>query len=251
MTQYGFFIDLSRCIGCNACLIACKQWHDIPPGPVKWMRVFQWEKGAFPDIELHVLPIPCLHCEKPVCAQACPNKAIIKEKKFGAVLVDAEKCTGERACFKACPYGVPQFRSDARDERMSKCNMCIDRLKKGDQPICVLSCSMRALEFGPMDELKKKYGESMQLEYLPENSLTRPSAILKPVDCKKQIVRWDSKKALALWQKRHPDSGEPLPDLFANAADVTRDSSDIMGRTELKLKPKNVEELMFYTTDDE
>ena len=97
MPQYGFFIDLSRCTGCNACVISCKQWHDIQPGPVKWMRVYQWEKGAFPNIDLRVLPIMCFHCENPVCAEACPNDAIYKDEKFGAVLVDPEKCKGERS----------------------------------------------------------------------------------------------------------------------------------------------------------
>jgi len=158
MSQYGFLIDLSRCIGCNACVISCKQWHGISPGPVKWMRVYQWEKGSFPEIDLRVLPIPCFHCETPVCADACPNKAIYKEEKYGAVLVDPSKCTGERKCWEACPYGAPQFPGDEPGLKMSKCNMCIDRLEMGLKPICVLSCSMRALEFGPIDELIKKYG---------------------------------------------------------------------------------------------
>jgi DMSO reductase iron-sulfur subunit len=158
MMQYGFFIDLSRCIGCNACVIACKQWHDVEPGPTKWMRVYQWEKGSFPDINLHVLPIPCFHCAKPVCLDACPNQAITKEEKYGAVLVDSSKCTGARKCFNACPYGAPQFEGDAPGLKMTKCTMCIDRLGQGLAPICVLSCSMRALEFGPIDVLREKYG---------------------------------------------------------------------------------------------
>ncbi len=162
MAQYGFLIDLSRCIGCHACLIACKQWHDIAPGPVKWMRVYQWEKGAFPNIDLRVLPLPCLHCAEPVCAQACPNNAIYKEEKFGAVLVDPSKCTGERKCWEACPYGAPQFASDEPGTKMSKCTMCIDRLEQGLAPICVLSCSMRALEFGPIDELMSQYGDARE-----------------------------------------------------------------------------------------
>jgi DMSO reductase iron-sulfur subunit len=157
MTQYGFFIDLSRCIGCNACVIACKQWHNLEPGPAKWMRVYQWEKGAFPDIEVHTLPLMCMHCQNPLCAEACPNKAIHKEEKYGAVILDESKCTGEHKCFEACPYGSPQFASDDSHKKMSKCNMCIDRLEQGLNPICVLSCSMRALEFGPLEELKKKY----------------------------------------------------------------------------------------------
>ncbi|MBW2138688.1 MAG: FAD-dependent oxidoreductase [Deltaproteobacteria bacterium] len=166
MPQYGFLIDLSRCTGCNACVVACKQWHQIEPGPIKWMRVYQWEKGNFPDIDLRVLPIMCFHCQRPLCAEACPNKAIFKEEKYGAVLVDPDRCTGQRKCWDACPYGTPQFESDAPGEKMSKCNMCMDRLEQGLHPICVLSCSLRALEFGPLDDLIRKYhdnGNSMDL----------------------------------------------------------------------------------------
>ena len=57
MTQYGFFVDLSRCIGCNSCTVSCKQWHDIEPGPAKPVRVYQWETGTFPGVNLHMLPV--------------------------------------------------------------------------------------------------------------------------------------------------------------------------------------------------
>jgi anaerobic dimethyl sulfoxide reductase subunit B len=251
MTQYGFFIDLSRCTGCHGCEIACKQWHDIQPGPVKWLRVYQWETGSFPNINLNVLPMMCLHCENPVCARACPQGAITRETKYGAVRVSLEKCTGERKCWQACPYGAPQFAGDGRGLKMSKCDMCFDRLEKGDKPICVLSCSLRALEFGPLDELKTKFGGPVQLDYLPSNTLTRPAVIFKPVDLKKPIVAWDAKRALELWQKRQPDGGGPLPDVFQNIKDVTGFPPEIIGRPKLVLKARNTEELMFYTTDDE
>ena len=120
MTQYGFFVDLSRCIGCNDCVIACKQWHDILPGPVKPMRVYQWETGTFPNTRLHLLPIMCYHCENPICAEACENKAIYKDEKYGAVLVDLEKCKGTRKCWMACPYGSPQFNGDEPGLKMYK-----------------------------------------------------------------------------------------------------------------------------------
>jgi len=251
MTQYGFFIDLSRCIGCNACVIACKQWHDISPGPVKWLRVHQWETGSFPDIDLHVLPMMCLHCAKPACLKACPHGAISKEKRYGAVLVDRDKCTGERQCWKACPYGAPQFEGDGPGLKMSKCDMCLDRLQTGKTPICVLSCSLRALEFGPIAELEEKYGGQVDLAFLPRSSITRPSAIFKPIDGKRQIIPWDSKKALALWQKRHPDGQAVLPDVFPDLSAVQRVPGDIIGRNQLVLKPRNSQELMFNTTDDE
>ena len=251
MTQHGFFIDQSRCIGCNQCTISCMQWHDIPPGTVKWMRVYQWEKGVFPNVRLHMMPVLCYHCENPVCIKACPNGAIYKEEKYGAVLVDPEKCTGTRKCWKACPYGAPQFQGDEPSTKMSKCNMCIERLEQELTPICVLSCSMRALEFGPIDELEKKYGHLKRLEDMPKDSITKPAVVFKPAEPKRQVIPWDSKRALELWRKRQPHEGEPLPDVFTEISEVTEALQEIVGRHKLVLKAKNSQELMYYTTDNE
>lgn len=209
MTQYGFFIDLSRCTGCNACVISCKQWHGVEPGPMKWIRVYQWEKGAFPDIDLRVLPIMCFHCEKPLCAESCPNQAISKEEKYGAVVVDPSKCTGERKCWEACPYGTPQFKSDADDEKMAKCNMCIDRLEEGLAPVCVLSCSLRALEFGPIDELREKYGDKKG-EIPAENQPPCRNACPADVNAQEYINqaadgKW--KEALDIFRETTPFAG--------------------------------------------
>ena len=88
MTQYGFFFDQSRCTGCRACSISCKEWYDIAPGPLKYMRVYQWEQGTFPNVRLGLLAVNCYHCENPVCVDACPHQAIFKEDKYGAVLID-------------------------------------------------------------------------------------------------------------------------------------------------------------------
>jgi anaerobic dimethyl sulfoxide reductase subunit B (iron-sulfur subunit) len=251
VTQYGFFIDQSRCIGCNTCNVSCMQWHDIQPGSVRWMRVYQWEKGVFPNTRLHILPVPCFHCENPVCQKACPNKAIYKEEKYGAVLVNQDKCTGARACWKACPYGTPQFESDALGTKMSKCNMCFDRLEQGGIPICVASCSMRALEFGPIEDLVKKYGNLRTLEDLPKDTLTKPAVVFKTASSKSEVIPYDASKALKLWQKRQPSQGEPLPDIFASESEVTQASADIAGRNRLVLKAKNSEELKYFTTDNE
>lgn len=252
MTQYGFFVDLSRCIGCNACVIACKQWHGIAPGPVKWMRVYQWESGSFPDTRIHLLPIMCYHCENPVCAKACPHDAIYKEDKYGAVLVDADKCQSRRKCWRACPYGTPQFATDEiPNMKMSKCNMCMDRLEVGLKPICVLSCSMRALEFGPLDELTGRYGNQRRIAPMPKDTVTRPAVVFKSVDPKKQIIPWNHQRALELWQKRRSRDGVLLPDVFGNPDEVTQTSSEIVGRNKLVLKAASTKEIMYYTTDDE
>jgi len=227
------------------------QWHDIPPGTVKWMRVYQWETGTFPNTRLHMLPVPCYHCEDPVCIKACPTGAIYKEEKYGAVLVEPDKCEGTRKCWKACPYGAPQYEGDEPGIKMSKCNMCIDRLEQGLKPICVLSCSMRAMEFAPISELERRYGNLKRIEDMPKESITKPAVVFKPADPKKQVIPWDSNRALELWQKRQPHNDEPLPDIFTEISDVTQAPEAIVGRNRLVLKTKNTEELMYYTTDNE
>jgi anaerobic dimethyl sulfoxide reductase subunit B (iron-sulfur subunit) len=76
MTQYGFFFDQSRCTGCRDCTVACKNWHQLPPGPLKYLKVYEYEKGSFPLIRLHYQWVPCYHCEEPACVSACPADAI-------------------------------------------------------------------------------------------------------------------------------------------------------------------------------
>ena len=251
MVQYGFYFDQSRCIGCNACEVACKQWHQIPPGPQKWMRVYQWEKGSFPEIKLHFLAIPCYHCERPMCARSCPNGAIYKEDQYGAVLIDPDKCRGERKCWKGCPYGSILFTSDKPGEKASKCTMCIDRLKEGKTPVCVLSCSMRAFEFGPLSELMAKFGELRELEEMPSGDRTVPSVVFNRSQPKRSVLVYDSKKALDLWKRRGPYAPEAAPSLYSRIEDVIEVPFNTVGRSRLVLKPRNVEELMYYTTDDD
>ncbi|MFH0914694.1 MAG: FAD-dependent oxidoreductase [Chloroflexota bacterium] len=209
MTQYGFFVDLSRCIGCNSCTVSCKQWHDIAPGPAKPMRVYQWESSTYPNVRLHMLPIMCYHCENPSCMDACENKAIYKEEKYGAVLVDRNKCQGNRKCWEACPYGTPQYEGDEPDRRMLKCNMCIDRLEQGLKPICVLSCSMRALEFAPMEELVRKYGNLRRLNAQPGYApcrLTCPAEV-NAEEYLRLLSEGKVKAALAVFREVTPFAG--------------------------------------------
>jgi len=251
MVQHGFFFDQSRCIGCSACVAACKQWSHLPPGPQKWMRVYQWEEGGFPDIRLHFLALPCYHCAKPACARACPNKAIYKEEKYGAVLIDPAKCTGQRKCWQACPYGAIVFPTDDPGAAAGKCTMCLDRLEEGKKPICVLSCSLRALEFGPLDQLRSQFGDLQQLEELPSPRITFPSVIFKRPGPKKIILPWDAGKAAELWRKRGPSATSDVPDLLAPGEDLKAVLPGTVGRDRLVLKAKNMEEFMYYTSDND
>ena len=249
--QYGFYFDQSRCIGCNACVVSCKQWHLLPPGAEKWIRVYQWERGSLGNIHLHFLAIPCYHCVKPMCVRACPEGAIYKEEKFGAVLIDSQKCKGKKRCWIACPYGAISFRSQGLGERASKCTMCIDRLKEGKKPICVLSCSMRALEFGPLQELQNTFGKLCELQEMPSGNLTQPSVVFKPFQPKRQILPWDMQKALRLWKSRGPHALPNSSTLFGSLEDLKEIPPNTIGRDRLVLKAQSVEEFMYYTTDND
>ena len=96
--QLGFYFDQNRCTGCFACAIACKDWHDIPAGPARWMRVLYREEGRFPRLFVSHVASSCYHCKEPVCAFVCPNEAITKRDEDGIVVVDREKCRDEKTC---------------------------------------------------------------------------------------------------------------------------------------------------------
>ena len=122
--QIGFYFDQSRCIGCGACQVACKDWHDLPAGPRNWMRVLYTEMGKFPDVFVSYLIAPCYHCQHPTCGRACPVAAIEKRAVDGIVVVDSTKCLGNIdcpvKCLKACPCGAPQF-GEEKGAKMSRC----------------------------------------------------------------------------------------------------------------------------------
>ncbi|MEM3734796.1 MAG: 4Fe-4S dicluster domain-containing protein [Nitrososphaerales archaeon] len=247
MVQYGFFFDQSRCIGCQACAVACKDWNNIKPGPEKWLRIYEYEKGAFPTVRENILFIPCFHCENPVCIDASSARGIYKEEKYGAVLIDPEKATKLRDAAAACPYGAIVFESDALDAKASKCTMCIDRLEEGKMPICVEACPMRALDFGPLDQLQKKYGNLRELEDMPSGTLTKPSVVFKPKEPKRQLVPYDASKAIQLMSQRV----DGLPPLYTSTSDVTEIPEGLIKRSKLLLKPSNTEELLELTKNDE
>lgn len=245
MVQYGFFFDQSRCYGCQACSTACKDWNGIGPGPEKWMTVYEWEEGTFPTTRIHTLAFSCAHCAEPACMAACPEGAIFKEPEFGAVLVDQDKCVGCRKCKEACPYGSPKYASDAEDEKMSKCTMCIDKLVRGEQPQCALSCPMRALDFGPIEDLAAKYGDVRHLKGMPECESLGPSVVYKPMQEKKALLPFDAKKVLELNAVR-----EGLPDLYSSSDEVTDIPDGLLFRGGLRMKHASVADLMRATRND-
>ncbi len=193
MSQYGFYIDLVKCTGCKTCVIACKDAHSLPVG-TNYRKVIEfvegdWKKDAngawLQDVRGYYVPIACNECADPACVKVCPTKAHFKRESDGLVLIDEKKCIGCGACAQACPYGVPVL--DETAHKMHKCDACADRLAQGLLPICVEACPQRAIEFGEISELRKKYGENADIAPLPSSNTTKPSLVIRlPLHMSKQ-----------------------------------------------------------------
>lgn len=180
--QMGFYFDQTRCTGCYTCIVACKDWHDIPAGPASWRRVTTMEYGKYPDLFVTFLSTACYHCANPKCVEICPVEAISKRKEDGVVVVNGEDCLGKESCgqcLEACVYAAPQFGAE-ENAKMQKCDFCLDRLAECKKPICVDACPMRALDASPIEELKTKYGDISEAEGFICDKELSPSVIFKP-----------------------------------------------------------------------
>lgn len=160
--QMGFYFDQTRCTGCKACVVACKDWYDIPVGEASRLKILYNEENKWPDVRVKYLTATCFHCLDPLCVDACSVGAMSKRDEDGIVQIDAEGCIGleecKGKCLKACPYDAPQFGTEA-NAKMWKCDLCIDRIDEGKQAVCDDACPTRAIEVAPLDELIAKYGE--------------------------------------------------------------------------------------------
>jgi anaerobic dimethyl sulfoxide reductase subunit B (iron-sulfur subunit) len=246
VAQYGFYFDQSRCSGCRACAVACKNWNALPPEPLKFLRIYEYEKGDFPDVRVHIQWIPCYHCEEPACIAHCPSEAIYKENSYGAVLIDSEKCDGCRICYEFCPYGALVFENDKVNSRIYKCNMCIQRLEQGLQPICVSACPTRALDFGPLNSLVERYGNIRDIEDMPSSHTTRPAVIYKFHTEKRDLVPYNRARAVELFMSKD--------NLSKSSLSKDRNSKKpqvVAGRSKLVIKHESIDKLMQHTRCDE
>lgn len=182
-TQYGFYIDSSRCTGCKTCELACKDYKNLSPD-VNFRRIYEYAGGDWTEqggvfqqnIFAYYLSVSCNHCDDPACVKVCPSGAMHK-REDGFVVVNEEVCIGCRYCSMACPYSAPQY--DQAKGHMTKCDGCYERVSEGKKPICVESCPLRALDMAPIDELRAKYGDLAEIAPLPAAKYTHPNIVLK------------------------------------------------------------------------
>ncbi len=201
-TRWGMVVDFQKCRegeGCDDCIVACRDAHNIPQIPdtaraVRWVwkehfaAVFpaQHNDYASRDYIEHILPVLCNHCANPACTRVCPTAATWK-REDGIVMMDWHRCIGCRYCMAACPYGSRSFNfSDPRPHIrhvsadfptrskgvVEKCNFCEERLSKGQRPACVEACRQKALLFGDLNDAGSPVRQVLRTRYalqrLPE-----------------------------------------------------------------------------------
>jgi molybdopterin-containing oxidoreductase family iron-sulfur binding subunit len=187
--HYGMVIDTRRCVGCRACVLACKAENKTPPG-VSYTVVFEQILDNRPNDKPVFMTKPCFHCEYPPCVDVCPVSATYKREQDGIVVVDYERCIGCRYCMTACPYSarwfdfgenypaveektpwaeVPspeynQYRKRENDQspigNVRKCTFCLHlqdekgqyNKAEGRWPACAKTCTGKAIHFGDFND---------------------------------------------------------------------------------------------------
>lgn len=158
--HYGFVIDVSRCIDCRACLVACRAENEVEiPYTRIWVRDLG-VAGSFPDLKRTFIPYNCMHCDEPPCVEVCPSGATYKDPDTGLVLIDQEACIGCGLCVEACPYDARHI--DERRGVADKCTACSHRVEAGQQPACVATCLGGARMFGDLNDPESKVSEALK-----------------------------------------------------------------------------------------
>ena len=157
----GLLYDATRCIGCNACTVKCREVNKLPPnrtdalhdapvdldGSTKNIIKLASFGGAASYVKRQ-----CMHCLDPACVSVCMMGALHKQKN-GIVAYDLSRCIGCRYCQIACPFDIPKFEWSKAAPKIVKCELCKDRVAAGKEPGCVEACPRKAVVFGPRDEL--------------------------------------------------------------------------------------------------
>ena len=147
MSARFFFIDYSRCIGCQSCVQACAECDTHRGTSMIHLETIQRRDSV------QTAPQVCMHCEDPICARVCPADAI-KKTPDGVVQSSLKpRCIGCSNCVVSCPFGVPKYVAEI--DQMMKCDMCYDRTSVGKGPMCATVCPSGALKYTTMEEIQR------------------------------------------------------------------------------------------------
>lgn len=159
-------IDVSSCVGCKACQVACSEWNDIRDNVGHCVGVYDnpadlsaksWTVMRFTETEQNgklewlIRKDGCMHCEDPGCLKACPSAGAIIQYANGIVDFQSEHCIGCGYCIAGCPFNIPRLNKE--DNRVYKCTLCVDRVSVGQEPACVKTCPTGAIHFGTKKEM--------------------------------------------------------------------------------------------------
>ncbi|MCU0896854.1 MAG: 4Fe-4S dicluster domain-containing protein [Burkholderiales bacterium] len=151
--KFAMIMDARKCIGCMACVAACKAEHGIPLGSTR-TRVDDSERGRYPDTQRFFTAQICNQCENPPCIPVCPVDATFRDPD-GLVVIDQKKCIACGLCVSACPYGARYINPIANCA--DKCDLCEGRRRQGLKPACVEVCPTRARVFGTIGEQNTEF----------------------------------------------------------------------------------------------
>jgi Fe-S-cluster-containing dehydrogenase component/DMSO reductase anchor subunit len=165
--QYRFHFDMTKCIGCKCCVVACNEQNGNPAA-INWRRVGEVEGGHYPHTQRHHLSMGCNHCLEPSCLIGCPVEAYTKDPVTGVVIHSADACIGCQYCTWNCSYGVPQY--NAERGVVGKCDMCHNRLGDDMAPACVEACPSGAIAIEIVNVAE------WRRDYLSANAPGLPSA---------------------------------------------------------------------------
>ncbi len=164
--QYRFHFDMTKCIGCKCCVVACNEQNGNP-ADILWRRVGEIEGGVYPQTHRHYLSMGCNHCVEPTCLTGCPVDAYSKDGLTGIVRHSADICIGCQYCTWNCSYGVPQYNPERGV--VGKCDMCYGRLARGQEPACAAACPEDAIriEVVKVAEWREHYRASANSPGMP------------------------------------------------------------------------------------
>lgn len=158
-TSRALLVDFTKCIGCEACVYACKEANHLPDKEEHRLSSTAYTVVQEKD-DVYFRQM-CMHCDEPTCASVCPVKAFEKTPE-GAVIYHDEKCIGCRYCIQACPFGVPTYEWNKTSPLVRKCIMCLDRQREGGITACAEACPTGATLFGDKTELLQEARKRIQ-----------------------------------------------------------------------------------------